>query len=144
MADWEFVRGSEQGLEGAIIMNFEVTTDFTETDLTDKTVCGVLESTGTTPQVGNGADGDPVAGFMISMDEGEDHASFVVGGPCPECLYSATAGEDPDVGDMVVSKGNKRVKQSTDLASTGAGGRGVGRGHVFWKDTAAASVKLIL
>lgn len=144
MPDWEYVRGSEQGLENAIIMNFEVTTDFTEADLDAQTICGVLENTGTTPQMGNGAENDPVAGFMISMDEGEDHGSFVVGGPGPECLYTADVGEDPDVGDAVTAMGNKRVKQAGTLADTGAGARAVGRGIVFWKDTTATSVKVIL
>lgn len=144
MADWEFVRGAEQGLEGAVIMNFEVTTDFTEADLDAKTLCGVLESTGTTPQMGQGSENDPVAGFLISLDESDQHGSFVVAGPGPECLYTADANEDPDVGDAVTANGIGRVKQAATLADTGAGARALGRGIVFWKDTAATSCKVIL
>lgn len=144
MADFDFVRGSEQGLDGSIIVQFEVTSDFTESDLDNQTICGVLESTGTTPQMGNGAEDDPVGGFLLSLAEGEDHGSFIVAGPTPECLYTADSGEDPDVGDAVTSAGNKRVKQAATLANTGAGARAVGRGHVYWKDTTATSVKLIL
>lgn len=144
MADFDFVRGAEQGLENAVIMTFEVTADFTEADLDAQTLCGVLESTGTTPQVGNGAENDPVLGFLISLDEGVNYGAFVVRGPGPECLYSAGAGEDPDVGDAITSKGNKRPKQAATLADTGAGARAVGRGMVYWKDTTATSVKVIM
>lgn len=149
MAEFEYVRGAEQGLEGAIIMNFELVAaagvyDLTETDLDNKDVCGVLESSGTTPQVGKGSDNDPILGFLFGISEGGKFGSFVVRGPAPECRYSTTSTEDPDVGDRVTSKGSGRVRQSQPAATGPVGGRDFGVGHVFYKDTTAVTVKLIL
>ena len=149
MAEFEFVRGAEQGLEGAIIMNFELIAsvgvyDLTETDLDNQDVAGVLESTGTTPQVGKGADNDPVLGLLINISEGGKFGSFVVKGPAPECRYSTTSTEDPDIGDRVTSKGTGKVRQSQPAATAPAGGRDFGVGHVYYKDTTATTVKLIL
>ena len=149
MAEFEFVRGAEQGLEGAIIMNFELIAasgvyDLTETDLDNQDVAGVLESTGTTPQVGKGADGDPIVGLLLNISEGGKFGTFIVRGPAPECRYSTAGSDDPDVGDRVVSKGTGKVKQSVENATTPAGGRDVGVGHVYYKDSTATTVKLIL
>jgi hypothetical protein len=142
----DFVR-DEQPSETRITTSVEIAVSasvrvFTETDLDNRDVAAVLNSTGTTPTVNKGSDGDPVYGFIEDIFTDGAGAELLILGQTKQVAYAA-ATEDPDVGDAVQSKGNGKVKQAIASPSISAGQRNIGRGHVFYKDTGNSYVKLL-
>lgn len=115
---------------------------FTETDLDDRKIAAVLNSTGVTLTVNKGTDGDPVFGFIDDISEDGAVADVLIVGVSPDVAYAAAA-EDPDVGDAVQSKGDGTVKQAIATPTISAGQRNIGRGHVIYKDTTNSYVRIL-
>jgi len=113
---------------------------FTTTDLDNRTVAAVMTANF---EIGKGSENDPIVGFVEDISQDGAVASTLVIGETDDVNYSETTDEDPDLGDKVVTDGDGEVKQTPDSASTGAGSRPVGRGHVIHKDTTTKMVRLL-
>jgi len=116
--------------------------EFVETDLDDRKICAVLESTGNTPTVGKGTDGDPAFGFIEDISEDGTTADVLILGVTSDVAYAA-ATEDPDVGDAIQSKGDGKVKQAIATPTISAGQRNIGRGHVIYKNTTDSYCRIL-
>ena len=115
---------------------------FTETDIDNRDICAVLNSTGSTPTISKGADGDPAFGSIEDISEDGTTADVLVLGISSDVAYAA-ATEDPDIGDAIQSKGNGKVKQAIASPTISAGQRNIGRGHVIYKDTTNSYVRIL-
>ncbi len=116
--------------------------EFTNTQLDNKKIAAVVESTGTDPEVGLGSDGDVIHGFVDDISKDGAVASLLIFGLTNWVFYAA-ATEDPDVQDSVLSKGDGSVKQTPTATNILAGGNTDGRGCVFAKNTTDTTCKLV-
>ena len=112
------------------------------TDLDNKDIAAVVNTTGTTVTIGKGSDGDPVFGFITDISKDGAVAQVLLLGDTPWVAYAA-ATEDPDVNNSVQSKGSGKVKQSVANPTESAGQAEIGRGRVYKKDTTNSYVKLV-
>lgn len=115
--------------------------EFTNTQLDNKKVAAVLESTAADPEVGLGSDGDVVFGFISDISNDGAVATLLILG-LTDWVFYAAANEDPDVNNSVLSKGDGSVKQTPTATDIAAGGNTDGRGSVVSKDTTNTFVKI--